>query len=232
MHNHSDSLTSYRYLVNVTGHVTIVSSRGASTYRIVPQKNLTLTIWEFNQATDVIDLTLYSALHRFQDLVITAGSIIIRLSSSEMIHIMNLEPGDIDGSNFIFSAADAKRDKSDALHLAILVLSITVPVGLMCVVAYYIIHYGFMLSAEKAKKMAESFPKRFMMMYASTLRGEYLFNATIPDKEIDEALPDWASDEDSKDMEDELLSQHTLDSHGEWIYKSLRRNAIRFDLYA
>ena len=70
----------------------------------MPYANVLITITDFNSSVDIINLKEFE-LYKFEEVNITAGSIIITLDNDQKMRLLNLSPGDIDANNFIFNNA-------------------------------------------------------------------------------------------------------------------------------
>ncbi|MES2677735.1 MAG: calcium-binding protein [Pseudomonadota bacterium] len=70
----------------------------------------TIADFEFNNLNEKIDLSAFTNIRNFNDLIITEGSAIINLFNGQIIHILNARPEDMKAENFIFYNAQSSHD--------------------------------------------------------------------------------------------------------------------------
>ncbi len=98
---------------------------------------------------DTIDLTHYAHIQSFNDLNITAGSVIITLTPYQTIRLLNLSPKDMTARSFLFASLDSARLSNDSSTTTIVAAVITGAV-LLCFIASC-----FMNNPENQTKMDE-----------------------------------------------------------------------------
>lgn len=103
---HNGTLFSDNFIINSSVDVVITGGSGADMYTLKPNANVLITVTDFNRSSDVINLQAYD-IHSFDDINITAGSIIITLEENQRMRLVQLSPGDINADNFIFTSSPA-----------------------------------------------------------------------------------------------------------------------------
>lgn len=90
------------FIVNCTSDITFVGGSSSNMYTIKPHGDMTVTITNFNTTSDKINLKAYN-IYQYNEINITAGSIIITLEENQKIKLLNLNPVDINSENFILN---------------------------------------------------------------------------------------------------------------------------------
>ena len=95
---------------------------------------------------------------------------------TNMIHILNLEPGDISDENFVFAVSSNHANPN--VKKAITVMMIVIPIGVLLIVGFFV--YRIMhWAAKKAAK--EVLPNKLVMIIDTTLDGEYVLDENLRD---------------------------------------------------
>lgn len=71
---------------------------------MLPTLNFTVFIEQFQNTTDIIDLTHFPEITSILDLKITAGSAIVEVTPQNIVRLLNLQPSDVSERNFRFAA--------------------------------------------------------------------------------------------------------------------------------
>lgn len=100
---YNGSSNSENFIIDSSEDTVITGGGGSDMYSLKPHANVTLTITDFNVNFDIINLQSLN-IRNFNELNITAGSIIINLEENQKIRLLNLTPGDIGANNFIFDS--------------------------------------------------------------------------------------------------------------------------------
>ncbi|MGB4190965.1 MAG: FG-GAP-like repeat-containing protein [Rickettsiales bacterium] len=90
------------FVINSSSDVTIIGGGGSDMYTIEPNTDTLITVTDFNNNTDVINLKAFN-IYNFDEVNITSGSIIITLENNQIMKLLQLSPDDISANNFIFS---------------------------------------------------------------------------------------------------------------------------------
>lgn len=92
------------FIVNSDTNVIITASdEGYDRFTISPKNNMNVTITNFNQYNEQIDLSAFSDIFGLDDIDITQGSAIIHLPQEQKVILQNLNPSDVSEDNFIFA---------------------------------------------------------------------------------------------------------------------------------
>lgn len=90
------------FIINVTSSVEITSGGGEDLFTILAHPFVNITITDFNQSSQVIDLKSFTNIFSMNDINITYGSAIINLPEEQKIRLLHLSPSDIKIDNFVF----------------------------------------------------------------------------------------------------------------------------------
>lgn len=165
---YNDSMSAFsttRYIVNASGHVEIEPSHGQCLYFIAFGHDLVLTIRRFNVSSDIIDVSEFSNIAGYSDLVITAGSIIITLPTGQVIRILNQVPASMSERNFLF--ANVEFSKNSLTNSVIASEKFFIPVGVFFVLLIFRRIYRLLHPITPPPE-----PKRFMFAFTLDPRSD------------------------------------------------------------
>lgn len=127
---YNGSSMSENFIIDVSSDILINGGGGGDMYTLEPHPDVLVTISDFNQNKDKINLKSFNELHSFNELNITAGSIIITLESNQKMKLLNLQPYDINEENFIFAENNNKgKDSGTSDHGGLLDYGIYAGIG-------------------------------------------------------------------------------------------------------
>lgn len=101
------------FVIDISEDIIIYGGGGGDIYTLAPYPGVTVTIGDFDKSNDILNLNAFSNIQQFNDLNITSGSILINLEENQKIKLLNLNPGDIDTNNFIFTTMFRDDDRDD-----------------------------------------------------------------------------------------------------------------------
>lgn len=91
----------------------MISSSGTLiVYVIIPNPNSSLLITHFDLTSDKIDLTAFEEITKFDQLVLTEGSVIITLRETQFVRILHHQPSDMSADSFYFYVAPTGTSKT------------------------------------------------------------------------------------------------------------------------
>ncbi|MCT4635264.1 MAG: hypothetical protein N4A31_03325 [Rickettsiales bacterium] len=99
---HNGTVEKENFIINVTSSVEITSGGGEDLFTILPHASVNITITDFNQSSQVIDLRPFTNIFSINDINITSGSVIVHLPEEQKIRLLYLVPSDIKFDNFVF----------------------------------------------------------------------------------------------------------------------------------
>lgn len=105
------------FVINTDADVTLYGSGNNNMFTLEPNPNVLITVTNFNNYTDLINLKSFN-IYNYNQLNITAGSIIITLEDNQIMKLSNLNPVDINEQNFIFAPepiTDSDDNSSNSL---------------------------------------------------------------------------------------------------------------------
>lgn len=91
------------FIIDCTEDVVITGGDGDDRFTIKLHADIKITIKDFNQHTEQIDLRDFGKIASINDFTITHGSAVINLPQNQKVILENLTPADITESNFIFT---------------------------------------------------------------------------------------------------------------------------------
>ena len=91
------------FIIDSDADVTIYGGGSNNMYTLEPTSDVLITVTNFNNYSDLINLKSFN-IYNFNQLNITAGSIVITLESNQIMKLLELNPGDISANNFIFAS--------------------------------------------------------------------------------------------------------------------------------
>lgn len=94
------------FIIDSPSDVTIYGGGSNNMFTLEPNPNVLITITNFNNYSDLINLKSFE-IYNFDEVNITAGSVIITLEDNQIMKLLELTPGDISADNFVFAPEPA-----------------------------------------------------------------------------------------------------------------------------
>lgn len=209
------------YLVNTSESVSIYNLMGDNKYTLLPFSGAKVTIVCFNKTSDVIDLTAFVGITLFSQLIFEEGSVLVTLPNQQTIHILNLHPPDMSEDQFEFyKPPPVKKVDAEVAHTLSAVAAALIIIGGLVLLSMLLLRFCGNVRLFKNVKVS---PKQFLFEAKYDTTGD-LIEEESPEQEIGGDLDDIESRGPSSSNNDSIeesppLSQHTINSEGEWMPK-------------
>jgi hypothetical protein len=170
-------------------------NRVGDVFTIIPSMNTTIIITQFNNISDLIDLSAFASQCQYDTLLITRGSVIITLSSTnQVIKLLNLSPADVSERNFQFASVTYDATRNKKISTTVIVISAVVSAFVCVLVVMQFVSVVWRLRDVKKKKVKVEVALH-SVTFPNSLLERLNDNNTVEEEEEEEAGSSGSDDE-------------------------------------
>jgi hypothetical protein len=155
------------FLISSRENIVITGTKGGrNTYKVIPRSNVTITITNFHNVLDRIDLTLFASVYQSMEQInyATTSFLTLILINEQIIRLTSHSSFDLTSTNFIFGAASPMQSTETASSKGIgtsigFLGRAKVLVVISCFVALLLGTFLCIQWSERGKKVQRSFSK-------------------------------------------------------------------------
>lgn len=136
-----ESVPNTNYIISADSDVTINGESNNNMYTLIPNANVKITITNFNNYTNFINLESYN-IYSYNQLNITSGSVIITLPDNQIMKLSNLYPSDVSASNFVLSSENSLPNDSSSNNQDAIIGGVIGGVAFMVLTALGVYYFG------------------------------------------------------------------------------------------